>query len=583
MIKAENKSLRDLLDKNKYQVDPFQREYKWEREHIEELIVDLERAFSKNFDSEHTVMDASNYSIYYLGPIILYEKDGTNHLIDGQQRLTSLTLLLIHLRHLQKKILDTESWDDFDTLIISKVLLSKTFNLEINDRTAVLKKIFDGEVDSAEGDSLNDSSRTIVERYKDIEDLFPPSLSGEDVLPLFIYWIQRKLSFTEIRAFDDENAYTIFETMNDRGLQLTPSEMLKSYLLVKVKDPERLDELNEIWKTKVSELRKIDRVEEDLNFFKAWLRAKYASRQGKEGDDFERIGNRFHYWVKDNDKAFGLNHQEDYYFFVKTNFVFFVDLYLEVRYSQLKTDAPEDVLRFSYLKGVSSSLSIPLILSSITVIDSKTVIGQKIKITSQYLDSYAVYRMLVGESISQSSINYTFNNLILEVRNTDQHSLQRKFSERLSELQERYDTLTYIPYDRSFAKYLLARIYKHSKPDVPFEDVYFQRRKESLVLYQFLKPTDVDPILNKISSKLKDLFYQSLTTYCLVPKAYVSNYDKQEVVNRIKLLSRNGFLPEMDIDQTVKTIDFQKFFILRNKLLKSEISLIWPINLHYAE
>ena len=43
-------------------------------------------------------------------------------------------------------------------------------------------------------------------------------------------------------------------------------------------------------------------------------------RQDKDVNDFERIGNRFHYWVKDNDKQFGLTSQEDYYFFVKTHF-----------------------------------------------------------------------------------------------------------------------------------------------------------------------------------------------------------------------------------------------------------------------
>ena len=126
-IQAVNKKLIELLDKQKYQVDPFQREYKWHTEHIEELLVDLERAFMANFDADHTKIDASNYSIYYLGPIVLYEKDGAKHIIDGQQRLTSLTLILIYLNNLQKSILDKDIvLQPSDIYTMSKVILEET-------------------------------------------------------------------------------------------------------------------------------------------------------------------------------------------------------------------------------------------------------------------------------------------------------------------------------------------------------------------------------------------------------------------------------------------------------------------------
>lgn len=575
IIKAENKSLRDLLDKNKYQVDPFQREYKWETEHIEELLVDLERAFKKNYDAEHTIIDASNYSIYYLGPIILYEKDGANHLIDGQQRLTSFTLLLIYLHHLQNEVLQADDKDDFDTMIISKVLVAKTFNLEIEDRTAVLKKIYDGDFEFKESDYVdNDSRRNIIERYADIEALFPPNLRESDVLPLFIYWIQRKLFFTEIRAFNDENAYTIFETMNDRGLQLTPSEMLKSYLMVKVKDQLKLKELDILWKLKIAELKKFDRVEEDSNFFKAWLKARYANSQTKDIDDFARINNRFHYWVKDNDKGFGLETQEDYYFFIKTNFQFYVDLYIKLRNYQFNSTNPEHLLRLSFFKGVSSSLSLPLVLSTVSVSDELNLIDDKINIIAEYLDNYAVYRLLLDETIVQSSIDYTFNNLLIELRGANINALNTKLKEKLKELKERFNAIDYIPYDKGYAKYLLARIYKVYKQDVPFEDIYFMRKKDSFALYQFFKESDVDQATEKIPKRLKDFFTDNLVSYCLVPKSHTLNYDKNDLATRIGLLIKNGYLPELgNISFDPKQI--QDFLINRNKVLKSTIKSIW--------
>jgi uncharacterized protein with ParB-like and HNH nuclease domain len=53
----------------------------------------------------------------------------------------------------------------------------------------------------------------------------------------------------EIIAYSDENAYTIFETMNDRGLNLTPTEMLKGFILSKFEDSKKRQKANELWKT----------------------------------------------------------------------------------------------------------------------------------------------------------------------------------------------------------------------------------------------------------------------------------------------------------------------------------------------
>jgi uncharacterized protein with ParB-like and HNH nuclease domain len=62
-----------------------------------------------------------------------------------------------------------------------------------------------------------ESAKNMKSRYDDIEELFPDTLKVE-VLPFFIDWLIYKVVLVEITAFTDEAAYTIFETMNDRGL-----------------------------------------------------------------------------------------------------------------------------------------------------------------------------------------------------------------------------------------------------------------------------------------------------------------------------------------------------------------------------
>lgn len=72
--------------------------------------------------------------------------------------------------------------------------------------------------------------------------------------------------------------------MNDRGLNLTPTEMLKGYLLSRLDKDDHKVEMNDLWKKRIDKLKDIHK-DEDLEFFKAWLRAKYAEsiRPGRKG------------------------------------------------------------------------------------------------------------------------------------------------------------------------------------------------------------------------------------------------------------------------------------------------------------
>jgi len=296
-IQANSRKLFELLQ-SKYVVDYFQREYKWEYKHIEQLMVDLDASFHSNFELGHTILDVTNYNSYYLGPIVICEKGSIRSIVDGQQRLTSITLFLIFLHNLQRDSLDPE---DIIPLIFSKKGGRKSYNIEVPDRTKILEALFNNEDFNPDIES-DESVKNMYERYTDISNIFSEDLRT-DRLPLFIEWLKEKVVFVEILAYSDENAYTIFETMNDRGLNLTPTEMLKGYLLTHLKEAERIDELNNLWKEKISGLHKYS-TQEDLEFIRAWLRSQYAetirsATRGAENEDFEKIGTRFHTWVND--------------------------------------------------------------------------------------------------------------------------------------------------------------------------------------------------------------------------------------------------------------------------------------------
>lgn len=113
--------------------------------------------------------------------------------------------------------------------------------------------------------------------------------------------------------------------MNDRGLRLTPTEMLKGYLLSMIDDNTIRNKANDLWKSKVVQLKDMEK-DGDADFIKNWLRAQYAQtiREGKkdaENKDFDNIGTTFHKWVQENRSIIGLNSSIDFENFILKNLI----------------------------------------------------------------------------------------------------------------------------------------------------------------------------------------------------------------------------------------------------------------------
>src|SRR5690606_34110051 len=167
-IQAAARTLRELLDGKKYAIDYYQREYRWEQKQIFELIDDLVNSFLEAYRPGHPRMAVEGYSRYFLGSIIISDKEDGRYIVDGQQRLTSLTLLLIYLRNLQQ---GREDQVDIDDLVFSERYGQKSFNLNVDERTPVLEALFE----QREFDTTNrsESVQNIEARYADIEARFP--------------------------------------------------------------------------------------------------------------------------------------------------------------------------------------------------------------------------------------------------------------------------------------------------------------------------------------------------------------------------------------------------------------------------
>ena len=136
-------SLTKILSHRRFTVDVFQREYRWGRKQIEQMISDFQDTFEEFYDpNDHdTPEEVENYGYYYMGCIIC-TGGSPNKIIDGQQRLTSLTLLLIYLNNLQmEQAVQGFRTVKFEDMIYDDHYGKKSFNIDVDDRQLCLEAL----------------------------------------------------------------------------------------------------------------------------------------------------------------------------------------------------------------------------------------------------------------------------------------------------------------------------------------------------------------------------------------------------------------------------------------------------------
>jgi len=479
-IEANDRTIHVVLNEQKYSVDYFQREYNWGTKHIEQLVTDLTSAFWTEYSKGDPRKAVQGYNNYYLGPFVISEKNGARSIIDGQQRLTSITLLLIYLNNLQK---DLEQKENIEPMIFSEKYGDKTFNLQVEERIPCLEKLFNsGEYNSNDEDDA--SVVNMASRYQDIVQSFPDEIKGE-VLPHFLDWLRHNVVLVEIIAYSDDNAYTIFETMNDRGLNLTPTEMLKGYILSRFDEPKKRQRANESWRVAVQKLQSYEK-DEDQRFFQAWLRSQYAEtiRVGKAGsknEDFEKIGTRFHSWVRDSLELMGLRAESasDFEELIEERFAFFLRAYLLILEAEQKLTEGLEHVFYIHKWGIASSLSYPLLLAPLTLDDDESTVRDKLNLVARYIETFVIRRSVNFRRFASSSIRYTMYTLVKEIRGKGLDEVREILVGKLAEMEEGFDGVEsfYLHgQNKRFVRFLLARmtgfIEQQSGENKSFETYY---------------------------------------------------------------------------------------------------------------
>lgn len=245
VFKPDNKSIKQIFGDSDafYQMPIYQRPYAWDKERVEQLWYDILEAFKNNAEDKN--IDKN----YFLGSIVIVKNSNAYEVVDGQQRLTTLTILFCVLRDLE---LEIEKKNIISNSIIDivegkeRLKLTTHLNNQAKFEESILKKI-DFTISKKE---LNQNRFLQTAFY--FKDLIKKATDteSEDYIAdfnSFIEYLFNKTTMIKVVCFDEGFAIKLFTVLNDRGLDLSPADIIKAYLLQNLNEEKRVVFI-EVWK-----------------------------------------------------------------------------------------------------------------------------------------------------------------------------------------------------------------------------------------------------------------------------------------------------------------------------------------------
>jgi hypothetical protein len=229
-IIPDRQTVQSCLSKKTYFVDFYQREYIWSKNTVDILLRDIFYAFEISYEEhkneEMTEEVLEQYNWYYMNVFITNKVNSKVFIVDGQQRLTTLTLIATKLFHL---ITDETLRDLLKDCIFTKDMFKgNVFCIDNEKRKDVMESILENK--NYEAPFKNKTEETLIARFKDISRFVDDKQMDDNKLRAFCMYFLRKLVMVELSVEKDDTPM-VFEVINDRGEALKPFEILKGKMV----------------------------------------------------------------------------------------------------------------------------------------------------------------------------------------------------------------------------------------------------------------------------------------------------------------------------------------------------------------
>ncbi len=397
-IIPKQQTINELFSVNKsYYIDFYQRDYQWRKEHVEKLLEDLFYRFNLEYKPNVDITDEviSNYDWYYLNSYVTNEYNGNTYIVDGQQRLTTITLILIKLRHLAFKFEMKYTPGYIEEHITGKTKHGLRFWMGDGDREKALEDLFNNASKTIDDLADNDISiKNMYQNYQYISDLVDDHLNKKHKLDAFISFFLSKVLLIKTEISETKDVPMVFEVINDRGERLKPYEVLKGKLLGQI-DKTEIDKYHGIWQKHVHDLQGLDEWGADKpvdEFFRTFFRAKYVDNR----TDYKKFDGDYHktvYEEKWNSLINLKQNSTEVKRFIIEELDYFAPLYIEiVSSSKLESSLSKNHLYYNELNDQDRQFL--MILSACDKDDPLQT--EKIKLVSRLFDKHFALLQLTG-------------------------------------------------------------------------------------------------------------------------------------------------------------------------------------------
>lgn len=257
-VAPEKQNIDQVFSNTTYYIDFYQRQYKWNEEPVKRLLDDIFYRFKieyKIFQTNDIDLETlvEKYSWYYLNTYVTNHVDGKIYVVDGQQRLTTLTLILIKLKHLGIKYNSGLS-DWISTKINGQSGFKKEFWMNHEKEKSVLNYLLNSDNKSDNEIPNTVTARNLLSNYKLISNTLEIELIDQKIFEHFVFYFLRRLVLINLNVIQTD-VPMVFEVINDRGVRLKPYEILKGKLLGQI-NKEELEKLklNELWDKQINSI-----------------------------------------------------------------------------------------------------------------------------------------------------------------------------------------------------------------------------------------------------------------------------------------------------------------------------------------
>lgn len=432
-VTPEKQNLDKVFSSTTYFIDFYQRQYKWGEEPVSRLLDDIFYKFNQQYLRFHkSSIDLDklieSYPWYYLNTYVTNVVDGKTFVVDGQQRLTTLTLILINLyqiaRYYNSRLKD---W------ILTKIAGSSGFKKEfwmnhlVHNQT--LSHLMEGDsvdlIDSTKGIT----TQNMLNNYVLIDKYLKKEIGDEKKFEAFAFFFLRRIVLINLNV-EQTDVPMVFEVINDRGVRLKPHEILKGKLLGQVQKDE-LDALglNEMWDETVKGLSDARGNEDEIDeFFIYYLRSKFANTVAES----RKIDRNYHRSMFEDsiEGHLHLSHNPDgVKAFLRKDFSYFTGLYRRfINYYMVENS---DHIHVYYNGLTEMDSQFLLVLSACRPNDPEE--DEKIKIISYEVDRLFVLLQL-QRSYDSNAFNLTTYRISQEIREKPKDHIRKAFDACLLDL-----------------------------------------------------------------------------------------------------------------------------------------------------